>query len=441
MALLSRLAAATALLFSVTNTFGQSYDYSIFAEALKSDNIQQASSNLNLGADPQSGNIYEGGIRFDLANTPNATFAFAADGEFSRTKYQVENLEPEDNKRLNASLIFQPSNINFSLSILDQLRQVSANRQATQQVNNLSDVNVFSIVPAYFINLTSASRIDLNYRYSDIEEEQNLNSRTIGSSTVAYRRQVNQYTSWSVNAVDSHTEFKDTEFEFDQQSVFFRWQHTGDVTNYNLDFGRQRVLGEDNADDVYQTYVGVSLNREINTFSDLELQYFQGYSDAVNVDVSNTITQTSANDQAAFVQGLVRETQASVIYNYTNRNFTSRWQAQTRDLESEDDFAGNIGNIDENRDSVQVDFEYRFTTAQSPSRFGIQLSYFYETSEFHINDVETKIGEGRIRFNYFPTPKLTTYLQVVERNTSGTGPQSDTDETRYIFGIEFAPRK
>jgi hypothetical protein len=410
------------------------YDYSLYSSAEYTDNIRQGAG---LGGEPPSGSVLEGGIDFDLATGPGTTFASEVSGDFSRRWYSEGGLEAEDRKSLDAILLYQPSSSNFSLAVLESLQQVAEDRRVVRSVNNTRDVNVFSVVPSYFFDLTSRSRIRTTYSYSRIDDELDLASREVNSLTGGYEYQISNLSALSLNVRRSDVEFTDIGNQYEQESAFIRWAYTGRLTNWALDLGQEHIVDQP---DVDQVMVNLSLDRQINSFSSLGLAYFQGFSDAVGSQVGGRLTALVPNSEAVFADDLASEKQLTLSYGLVRGHLEGRLALEARTLQSEDIIT--IGRpVDEDRYRARLGLDYRFNSSNDDlSAFGIGASYRYTNEDFNLTQEFNEINEASLRLTYFATRSTNLFVELRSRNTAGTAPESDTDENAAIIGIRFSPR-
>ncbi|MEX1033991.1 MAG: hypothetical protein WDZ30_11570 [Cellvibrionaceae bacterium] len=376
-------------------------------------------------------------MAFNLNTESNAVLATDLTGDFGKIWYSAGDLDNEDRKDLSASFLFQPSSTNFRLAILESLRQVAADRRTVRTVNNRRDVNIFAVVPSYFIDLSPVSRIRVAYSYSRIDEEFDASSRDVKSVTAGYQYRVSNMSSWSLNASQSNIEFIDTGQEFDQESAYFRWSYEGLLTNWNLDLGRQQIVDGENTDETLLTF---SIDRDVNNFATVGLFYYQGYNDVINTSVSNRLTQLVANEDAVFAEEIAKEQSSSVFYDYTRDRLGARVSLETRELKSEE--ALSIGReVDEERHGIRFSSNYRFRDdGYNLSRFGVAVNYRYSREVFNLEDEEIRVNEGGIRLDYYANRSVRMFFGLSSRNAAGTGFRAETDERSVIVGIRFAPR-
>lgn len=418
------------------------YNYSIFSSVEYTDNIRQVSE---AGGTDEAGQIYDAGLGFNLDTEANVLLAADVSGTFSKRYYSADELDAEDRKDLMASLLFQPSSNNFRLAVLESLQQVSADRRSVQTVNNLRDVNIVSVVPSYFFDLTPISRIRASANYSRIDEDEGDrtggafedSSRDVRGATVGYQYQVSDLSNWSLNATRSNTEFTDTEQEYDQESVFFRWAYGGRLTDWSLDLGQQRIVDAQDADEALVTF---SIERQVNNNASLSMFYHQGYNDIVNDSVGNELIRIVPNRNAAFADELATEREFTLAYNYSRINFDAGVTLSTRNLESEESLT--IGRpVDEDEHGLRLSSGYRFRDENyNMSPYGLGLDYRHAREEFNLEGLENKINELRFRLDYFASQSLRVYLQLRSRNASGAGGSGDNDEQSVTLGFSFSPR-
>jgi len=428
----------TATFIIAQNVLAVEYSYTIFSSFQRSDNIAQTTQEFmdTLGGD-QKGDIWSTGIRFGLASDPNVLLATNLSGSVSRNLYSVDQLKDETNKDVTASLLLQPKTNNFRLALLDSIRQVPLDRAAVQSVNNTADINVFTAIPSYFIKLSDTSKLEASYAYSKIDDEQLKNERETKTSTLSYERQLNSSLSWSMNFRNTDTLFVEQDFEYELDQVFLRLHQARGITQFIFEIGEQELVDMD-VDRLLST--SLSINRRINSNSNLELGYRQGYSDLVNIDVSNNLVEVDSNDLAAFAEGIVKEKQLSLTYDYSVRYFSWNFQLFGSHLEDED-VGQAVKRIDEQRSGGRISASYQFYSRKNDAlSYGLTGGFGYEKTEFNLSGLENEINTANLRLNYFATQYLTTFIEVSSRNTRGTGLESNTDEHRVSIGFEWSPR-
>jgi len=420
------------------------FGYSFFSNYQYSDNVSQLADIQGVTpVDPPSGNGLEYGVRFDLKTEQTAVLAAAIDANLSRIKYSVNesgfDLDDDTRKSVQASLLLQPRSNNFRLSIIDSLQQIKADRSNVQGVNNTADVNTFSITPSYFYRLNTHSRIHIGYTYSDLKEDvedtaQQNSSRTSTTTELSYQRQLTRFLNWSLVVNHVETEFKEPKVEFDQDAVFLRIIKTGTLTNYSIDLGRQRAI-DANDKDAYQNLIGFSLGRKINRSSDLTMFYRKGFSEAVNINVSNTLVQLEANNQSAFVDGIAREERIEVKYDYIKENLGLHFGLYGQDIKSEDELQ-NIILDDERNLGYQLGFDYRFLGG----RYAVRLNYLHEKTEFNLTDEENEVDAVTLKIDNNLSRKWTVSFSVGSRNAKGSQTLNEVEEKQAILGLEFFPK-
>lgn len=418
--------------------------YSFFSNYEYSDNVSQlADIQGATPVDPPSGNGLEYGLRIDLKTEQTAVLAATFDANLSQIKYSIDesgfDLEDDTRKNIQASVLLQPRTNNFRLSIIDSLQQVKADRSSVQGVNNTADVNVFSVTPSYFFRINERSKINLKYTYSDVDEDvedttQQNSSKTSTTTELGYQRQLSRFLDWSLIANHVETEFEEPNLKFDQDAIFLRVVKTGTLTNYSLDLGRQRAIDENDVDS-YQNLIGFSLGRKINRTSDLTMLYRKGFSEAVNINVSNTLVQLQANNQSAFVDGIAREERLDVKYDYVKENLGLHLGLYGQDIKSEDELL-NITLDDERNLGYQLGFDYRFLG----NRYVFRLNYLHEKTEFNLVDQENEVDTVTMRIDNNLSKKWTISFSLASRNAEGSQTQNEVEEKKAILGLEFFPK-
>lgn len=418
-------------LFYGVNALALDLNYTLHSSAEFSDNIRQSGAEEDI-----SGNTLRAGILFDVATEESATLAADVSGDFSRIHYSEGGLEDENRKNLDLSAVWQPRSTNFQLTVLDALRQIEEDRRLTSTVNNIRDYNIFSVIPSYFYDLTTRSRINTAYSYSIITDELDLASRDVKTLSLGYEYKVSNLSTFSLNVSEADIEFTDTGQQLDQQSAFARWVYRGRLTSWMLDLGRQRIT---EVDDAEQTLVNFSLLRQVNRISELGLYYQQGYGDAVGSAISGRLSLLVPNVDAIYAEELTREKQASLVYRMSFNNLEGAARLETRRWESEERVS--IGHqVNEERYSAYVAADYRFPSPEHGlSRYSLGAWYRYMDERFIDEDLQHDVNEVAMRLTYFASPTTQLFFEVRSRNTSGSGPMARTDENAGMVGIRFSP--
>src|SRR5690606_16215121 len=170
------------------------YNYELYSSAEFTDNVSQ-----DLGGSGPSGNILTGGVAFDARTDTSSELTADIAGDFARRHFSTSDLSAETRKFLDASLIYQPNSTNFSVAVLESLQQSQEDRRSLRTVNNLRDINIFSVVPSYFFDLTGRSRLRASYAWSTVDEELDLASRDVQTVTAGYEYRLTNLSNLSLN--------------------------------------------------------------------------------------------------------------------------------------------------------------------------------------------------------------------------------------------------
>lgn len=425
------LIAALLTFFYGAESWALELDYTLHSSAEVSDNIRQSGGDEDI-----SGNILRAGILFDARTDESATLQADMSGDFSHIYYSEGGLDSENRKNLDLSGVWTPSNTNFQLTVLNAMRQIEEDRRLTRSVNNIRDYNIFSVIPSYYYDLTTRSRLNASYSYSVVTDELDLASRDVSTVALGYEYQVSNLSAWSLNVSQSDIEFTDTGQELEQQSAFARWVYRGRATNWMLDVGRQRIT---EVNDAEVTLINLSVVRDLNRFSDFGLHYRQGYGDVVGSAISGRLSLLVPNIDAIYAEELAREKQLSLVYRLTRGNLEGGVRAEARRWESEEAVSIGYG-VDEDRYSFNVGADYRFASADHGlSRYSLGMWYRYMEEHFNLDDLDHEINEVAVRLNYYASRNTQLFFEVRTRNTAGTGPMSSTDENVGMVGIRFSP--
>ncbi len=416
------------------DAFALKFTYSVVTEVEYSDNLVQED---NPEGRDTSGTALTGGVAFDFTSDEGSLISTDLSGEFTKRRFSIGRLESDDNKFLVARVRVKPTTNNFSLELLNSLRQVKEDRNINQTVNNQRDVNTLSITPAYFFKLSSLSSITTEYQYISInDDDEGDSSRDIDSFTVGYERQLSGESSWSINARRLTTDFSDVDEEFDQDELFFVFLKEGGPAIYRLEVGTQKVVDVSGQDeDSTQTLLEFSALRRINSFSNLTFTYRQGFGDALSADLDRAFVKVNDNDQAAFIEGVVEERQSDIRYEYNKRDLQYSFELGLRQLETDNEVENTNADIDEDRYFFTANLSGRFS-----DDFGYGLSYRYTKDEFNLADQENDLNRITGKLSYFPSNDLETFFSISSQRASGDGPGNNFDENAVILGLRYSPR-
>lgn len=422
---------ALCALFCAADVLALDLSYTLHSSAELSDNIRQSAADEDV-----SGTTYRAGIDFDVAMDESATLAADISGDFSHIYYSEGGLDSENRKNLDLTGVWSPRDTNFQITVLDALRQIEEDRQLARSVNNIRDYNIFSVIPSYYYDLTTRSRVNISYSHSIISDELDLASRDVSTVALGYEYQVSTLSALSFHVSESDIEFSDTGQELDQQSAFARWVYQGRLTSWMLDLGRQRIT---EVQDAEETLVNFSIVRRVNRFSELGLYYRQGYGDVVGSAIGGRLSTLVPNIDAIYAEELAREKQASLVYRLSLNNTEAHARLEARRWESEE--AVSIGYpLDEERYSFFMAAEYRFRASDhGPSPYSLGMWYRYFDERFRVEDQRDKINEVALRLSYLASRSTQLFFEIRSRNTSGTGALSRTDENAGMIGIRFSP--
>src|SRR5690606_4399843 len=351
--------------------------------------------------------------------------------------FSTSDLSAETRKFLDASLIYQPNSTNFSVAVLESLQQSQEDRRSLRTVNNLRDINIFSVVPSYFFDLTGRSRLRASYAWSTVDEELDLASRDVQTVTAGYEYRLSNLSNLSLNVSRSDIEFDSQPLEYEQERAFLRWTYTGRLTVWNLDIGKQRTVDRPDSDEVLTSF---SWERSLSNISTAGFFLRTGYSDALDSAVSGRMLRLVPNSDVALTDDLVTEKQAGVFYEFDRGALGGRLSAEARRLESAEAIYNGGEWVDEERYIGTATANYRFSRGNALSPFGISAMFQYMDEQFLEEDLTNEIGEARLRLNYFATRSTQFFFEVRARDASGTGPLSDTDETAALVGVRLSPR-
>ena len=420
------------------------FDYSFFTRLGYSDNLVQLSPTPGSTVEEESGTSRSGGLNFSFNSARNNTLVANIEGEFSRTRFSTDELSSDNEKNFEASILYQPENRNFQLAILDTINQVELDRESSRSVNNVRDLHTFSVIPSYFVRMSPLSQINTDYRYTKTDDDDGLSSAVVNSATVGYQKQILSDVVWSINVRGTNTEFEDLDAEFDQEEVFLRLNGGGGRTLFDFQIGRQRAVNPDIEPEnySYQNAARLSINRQINSFSGLNLVVRQGFGDFLNVNLDNALVQISSNDQAGFIEGVVKEKQVTLDYSYNNRSLVFAGFIGTRSLEDDNEITSNSATIDEDENFLGFVVGDRILDPTSGrGALDYTFNYRYREIDFNLTDTEIKTNEAQIRLTYMNSEKLETFIELASRNVAGSGPGlREVDEGQVLIGLRFSPR-
>lgn len=423
---------------------GADFAYDVFSSVSHSNNIRQLPEVEQVNNNElEAGRIVNAGVQFAAANERNRTVAFDIDGRFSKNHYSLEDISDDDEKNLNASVLLDPVSSNFSLSLLDSIQQVKVDRTSVQTLNNLRDINTFAAIPSYYVNFSQSSRLNAELSYTSLNDKEDLSSRDTKGGTVGYERLLSSSTVLSLNVRAQETDYQDFDFLYTLEEAFIRINGDLGYTQYDLEIGQQRVYENDLEDDVTEDHsTRFSLIRNVNTFTSIRVNYSYGYDNLLNIDLGNELIQLSANDQSAYVDGLVKEEQVDIEFSYLSGELGIDFGLGGRAIKSETDLANNPGAVDEERIFVDIGLSNRFGLGVgSDNVVGYSLLFSHERNKFNLTGIDNSENLINLRLSYFNSSYWETFLEFTMRDADNDGSIENAgfDERRITLGIQISP--
>jgi hypothetical protein len=434
------------LLFFITlywmpaSLLGVELDYTLNYNIKKSNNIVQREQAI-------SGNARTTGVSFDLSNDDGSEIDFSLSGNLQNTEYSVEEFFSERRKDFTARLLYNPNSSNFDFLLIDNYTNVPRNRFATQDVNNLREIDVLVARPRYFFKFSPLDQINFDYTHINFE---NLNAsedisilygtRISNESSFGYERKLSSSSSLGVYQSTVDTRFKeavnDSILDFEQVDQFLRWQSIGQNTQLVIEIGVSDVtnIQQETARSKLKRF---TLNRRINRVQLISFRHLAGFDTVLNSNLAtNSININTASSDFGTAQE-VKETALEYTHNgsllitdvrLTNRKTSSAIERNT-----------------ENRNEFYFSTEYMLSNLfRLPTDTSVTFTYLkfkndFDTIASPITESETQTY--RLRYSQPINRSLLLYSEYAERHSSDDNPNLQGDIDSYSIELGFIYRR
>ncbi len=418
--------------------------YTLFSNVRYSDNLNQTLNNIE-------GYALNTGLIFNLNNEPDAEFAYITSGLLGRTSFSRNTINDQYIRGFNGNFLYQPKETNFKLLAVESISQVPQNRFLTQAINNLRDIEVTAVKPTYFLNLSGADKLNIDYSFVIVNagttnafvNAQN-GSRKINEFSIGYDRAINATNKISFFAKKSDTDYDEllnitnrTGIDYKQEDIFARWTLTGKSNLVRFDLGKSRVTTElDRIIDV--DLVQFLYTRQLNRGHSLSLIYRKGFDSIFNYTLgTNTI---NVNNRSGDFGSTLNIKESRISYEIQEDFITSRLSYFKVDLDS------TLARNKETRKGLNFSIEYRLSRLfDSPYDTNLTFTYFNSKNIFDTTLTQVTNNEVQrfnLYFNYFISKNTFVFLQLQKRNADSfiLGVANASIDSNTIFlGVSYSP--
>lgn len=411
------------------------YEYGIYASYEHSDNIYQNP----VGND---GEIYNYGLDF-LVESSATSITYTLSGDMRRREYHEQGADTayEDNRGMALSMLLQPVHTNFSMLVLDSYFQVPKDRTTSQEIGNLDDVNVFSILPSYNILISPTDRIETELVYSVVDEfdpetKMEDSSRKTAQATLGYERDISSLLSLGLHVRHGEVKYDVDRDGYKSDHAIVRLSSDRGLTRYELNLGRTR-LTSDNGLEEDSDYAEFSLYREVNRNNVVGLFYREGLGQEINLDLSDASYERVINDQSGFVSEPVRERQANLNHSYDGYSWDWATNVFRRELQSIE----GLGVRDEATTGVTTAITVDLGNNIFPAfDVNVILEYGYNRNEFIDQNIDFDTQSYSLEVEYQIRNNFSISVEALHRTAKGNLPLNNTEQNSYLIGFRYSPR-
>lgn len=429
------------LVLNIGKVSALEYNYSIFATTLYNDNFN---SNLE---DP-SGYSLNSGVSFRVNTDQNSDWILDATGVYSKEFFSLSQLTAQSTNQLAFDLNYDASDSNFSLLLRDDFSQTPQNRTSTQGVNNLTDVNVVTVRPEYFFNLTSLDKLYFEAAHikSNRTDQSELVSDGLSFDTktkiksIRLERKLNASSDFSFVATETDTDFESDSgadsTDFVQDDRYFRWVGRGIYNQLQLEYGASKIVDEEGRD--FDTdLLSVIYSRQINSSHELEVSYREGFDVQLSdnsIDGSVDISDESFGAAQEFSSSNISYIVSGSFVNFTINLFELKFNGTGNDTE-------------ELRKGASVSASYSlakvFSTAIDTN---IAIDFRKSENTFTAlvgSNINTETQTIDLRFNYVYSPTMSYFVSLNVRATDSDNPINQLnggDSNSIGVGFVYTPR-
>ncbi|TQV88880.1 hypothetical protein [Aliikangiella coralliicola] len=436
--------AAFAILGQIYSVHSLEYAVSVSTETEYSDNISQA---LN----SEEGDRLSLELGFTLSTENTKSWDINLSGAYSDENYSVDSLADQTNKEFDARVFYRPPTSNFRLLFLESYTIVPRNRFAVENVDNTRNINVATLRPSYFFNVTSGDKLNIEVSKTDLDNDEiegagftTNGSRQDDEISVSWERVINANTFLSIVRndvkVDYSASMAEGAVDYDQIDTFISYRRVVGMTQYQLDFGRSELtnqLGQKSEDEL----ITASLGRQINRTHFISFSGRKGFDSLLGTDIA-TETVDVINPTNEFQSASkVRE----INFGYAIEDNTDSLSFSLFDRE----LIGVDSTDEEKRQGLTAQYSVSMSRYfNTPLESNIEIGYSLAKSDFSITGVNTSansVENLRLRYNHNQTRALSYYAEISRRlsylQLAGL-PEEKRDSSSIVIGVRynFTPR-
>ncbi|MEP1743955.1 MAG: hypothetical protein ABJI60_16760 [Kangiellaceae bacterium] len=416
------------------------FEYSLFSTYRYSDNLAQ--NNLQL-----SGTALNSGGTFAFENEARNVWTVDFSGAISKEWFSIDELDRQDRNQLSASIEYGSPNSNFEFLLRDDYSQAPRDRFAVQEVGNLVDVNVVTVRPSYFFNITPLDLINAEVTYLDSKRE-GEDSDVIGqesfdfvniSREVRYEKTLNSSSDASLVVESVTTRFNEDSIgtDFDQENVFLRWVGRGRLNQIQVEIGQATVTNE-NDEDFDTELLNILYNRQITGSANIGVSI----RNSVNFVVSESFIEDSINvdDQIGSFGSAQKVKSININYDMTGDSLSGNFQIFKAN------YSGLSGSNSEDRLGAGVTMTYSlsqyFSSAPQTNITAVLERNKTEFENAAGTDIQNDEWLYSVQFNYFAKASLSYFIQYLQRDVSSTSTTSaflSGDAESISVGFNYSP--
>jgi len=436
----TRLWVALPLILAANPLLAIDFNYTLFSTIRHSDNLTQNEAG-------ESGESLNTGGTFSFVNEARSVWFVDVSGSASKEYFLDDELSAQDRNTLSASVTYTAPKSNFEFLLRDDFSQAPRDRFATQEVDNLVDVNVVTAIPSYFFNITPIDQVYAEIIYLDSTRDAIENNVT-GQETfdfvniakeVRYEKTLNPTSEISLvfDSINTWFAAESSGTDFVQGNLFLRWVGRGVQNQLQVEIGQTRV--EDaNGEDFDTTLFNLLFNRQITQDQNFSFSIRNG----VNFTISQSFIDDSivVDDQQSTFGEAQKIKVANILYTAAGDTISGDAALFYSEYETAD------GENNESRQGLALNATYSmsqyFSTAPQTN---ITVGYQINKSSLDVevgDDIDNKVEIFDIQFNYFARPTLSYFIALQKRATNSsriTAQFSDGDSSSMSVGFNYAP--
>ena len=428
------------LVIFVNDAIAVELSYVLSTEARASDNIRETENG-------KSGSSLSTGLVFTISSKQNSNWSGQIDGSYTYESFFGDSTQDQEYKNLFGNITYQSEVNNFTLRLLESLSQAPRNRFATETVGNLRTIQTFSIIPAYFIGISALDRVNFEFAYVDLQNDDVIEgnnafnaSRTTRQGTISYERQLNSTQHFFINANKLETEFDSNEgIDFDQEDYSLRWVVTGRATNIQLEYGVSK-LSDQFGNDADANLVSVRINRQINRTQSVNFLVRSGFDTEINQDFSTDSVSLNVETKNFITAQKVLD--INFLYDYLSDSFNSSINLFSTKLEEAN------GMDKERQMGVELSLSYPVSRLIWGNDRGelefsaAKIRRKFERGGLDINNSENNLRIISLAYRYSFNNNFSLFVKLnqrkAERGLSGIN-LSMADSNSISIGVRFSP--